>query len=113
MDAQLPTFDQVFLAVKERLPLLSVGAAGIVSVVKLTPHIRPGRRAAWLALRSCFAANPVPMSLRSEETKIIKENLASRKFAQSYTVVTGEKGSARPVAQIRHKQDTRRHQCAS
>jgi hypothetical protein len=68
---------------------LSVG--GLTLTAKLAPRIGPGR-AAWIALRSRFAAKPMPECLRFAEISLLKERIADKNFRQSYLVVTGEKG---------------------
>lgn len=62
-----------------------------MSAAGLIPRIGPGR-AVWIALRSRFAFKPQPESLRREEIKLLKNELALKDFGQSYLVVTGEKG---------------------
>jgi len=87
---KMPTSDEYFSTVKELLPLITAGTA-IISAVGLVPRFGPGL-AVWLALRSRFAAKPVPESIRSAEIKLLKRILAGKKHGQGYLVIAGEKG---------------------
>jgi Cdc6-like AAA superfamily ATPase len=72
------------------LPLITAGGK-FASAIGLVPRIGPGR-AVWIALRSRFAFNPKPESLRFAEIKLLRSMIADKDFGQSYLVVTGDKG---------------------
>jgi hypothetical protein len=86
----MSTFEEFFSVFKEFLPLLTAGGVA-VSAAGLIPRIGPGR-AVWIALRSRFAFEPVPESLRFAEIKLLKSKIADKDFGQGYLVITGEKG---------------------
>jgi hypothetical protein len=88
-----PSLAEVFLVIKEFLPLITVGGSVITAgagAVGLIPRIGPGR-AAMIALRSRFAFKPVPVSIRSKEVNLMRRQIGWLS-GQAYIVVTGQKG---------------------
>jgi len=84
--------EDTLLGVQKYLPLITAGGAVVSAFgLGLIPRIGPAR-AVWIALRSRFAAKPIPESLRFAEIKLLRRMIADKNSGQNYLVVTGEKG---------------------
>lgn len=83
-------FAQMIFMGKDILPVLIPGALSL-SVSGFFPKIGPGR-ALWIGIRSRFALNAYPESIRFQDLERVKSYIFDKNFGQGYLVVTGQKG---------------------